>query len=112
MSPVIPGSINNLIFGFANPRDVTVVTYIVGSIIGISPQLAFYVYMGTLVQSIAEMMEGNMKSSPLYLALFVLGLILTAAIFVYMSKQATAILLEEKDEDSSESPSTEMTEIA
>merc|ERR1711988_1218546 len=98
MSPVIPGSINNLIFGIA---DVSTKDYLMGSAVGIAPQLAFYVYIGILLNDVKDLMQGDVKG-PGYWVLLVVGLIMTLGILWYMSKQATSILREIEQREETE----------
>jgi uncharacterized membrane protein YdjX (TVP38/TMEM64 family) len=54
ISPVVPGSLENMLFGITN---ISTYLYMLGTTIGITPQLILLVYIGTIIQNITEVGE-------------------------------------------------------
>ena len=85
MSPVIPGSLNNLLFGLTT---VTNFKYLVGSAIGICPQLFLFVYIGSCLDNLTNISEKGHASKE-KLILMCVGVLLTLIMVIYLMKKTS-----------------------
>lgn len=93
ISPVVPGSLENMLFGITS---ISTYLYMLGTTIGITPQLILLVYIGTIIQNITEVGEINLFHNPFNLALFIIGLFLTILMFSVIIYKANKIINQEK----------------
>lgn len=79
MSPIIPGSLNNLLFGLT---DINNAKYLYGSVIGIAPQLFLFVYIGSCLEDLTKI---STKDTPReQLILMFIGVFLTIIMVSYL----------------------------
>lgn len=86
MSPLIPSTLNSYLLGLT---AVPLRTYVGASLIGALPNVGAYVYLGSLLESLADIAAGRVQRSPLSLALLITGLAATVGVLVYVSRVAT-----------------------
>lgn len=91
LSPVFPFNLLNYAFGLTR---VSLRDYVIASWIGMIPGTVMYVYLGSLVGSLAELgaKEGGRARTPAEWALYVVGLIATAAVTVVITRIARRAL--------------------
>ncbi len=89
LSPVFPFNLLNYAFGVTRvaPRD-----YILASWIGMMPGTLMYVYIGSLAGSLATLGAEQRVRTPAEWALYVVGLLATVAVTVYVTRIARAAL--------------------
>lgn len=89
LSPVFPFNLLNYAFGVTRvaPRD-----YIFASWIGMMPGTLMYVYIGSLAGSLATLGAAQRARTPTEWALYVVGLLATVAVTVYVTRIARAAL--------------------
>ena len=88
LSPLLPSPLNSYLLGFT---ALPLHTYIAASAVGCLPNVAAYVYLGSLLDNLADIAAG--RSEPPGLTSWVLlavGLVATVAVLVYVSRAATA----------------------
>ena len=88
LSPLLPSPLNSYLLGFtAVPLHV----YVSASAVGCVPNVAAYVYLGSLLDSLADIAAGRSKPPGLTSwVLLAVGLVATVAVLVYVSRAATA----------------------
>jgi uncharacterized membrane protein YdjX (TVP38/TMEM64 family) len=87
LSPLLPSPLNSYLLGLTN---VALRTYVLASLVGALPNICAYVYLGTLLTSLAEIASGrSRRRSPLTWALLITGGIATVGMIVYISRIAT-----------------------
>ena len=86
LSPMLPSTLNSYLLGLTNVR---LRTYISASLVGSLPNVCAYVYLGTLLDSLADIASGRIKRSPLSYVLMLTGVVATIAVMVYVSRAAT-----------------------
>lgn len=86
LSPMLPSTLNSYLLGLTN---VPLRTYFLGSCVGSLPNVCAYVYLGTLLDSLADIAAGRVKRSPLSWLLMGTGFVATVAALVYVSRAAT-----------------------
>jgi len=91
LSPVFPFNILNYAFGLTS---VSLRDYFLASWIGMVPGTVMYVYLGALVGDLARIGEGEHTRSAWEWSLYVIGLIATVAVTVYVTKIARKALQE------------------
>ncbi len=97
LSPAFPFNLLNYAFGLTR---VSLGRYVLASWIGMLPGTVMYVYLGSTVKSIADLMAGQLESSPGQIVLFVVGLLATIAVTVVVTRVAGRALKEAvADED-------------
>ena len=89
LSPVFPFNLLNYAFGVTRvaPRD-----YILASWIGMMPGTLMYVYIGSLAGSLATLGAAQRARTPAEWALYVVGLLATVVVTVYVTRIARAAL--------------------
>jgi uncharacterized membrane protein YdjX (TVP38/TMEM64 family) len=89
LSPVFPFNLLNYAFGVTRvaPRD-----YILASWIGMMPGTLMYVYIGSLAGSLATLGAEQRARTPAEWTLYVVGLLATVAVTVYVTRIARATL--------------------
>ena len=86
LSPLLPSTLNSYLLGLTN---VPLKTYLLASLVGSLPNVGAYVYLGTLLDSLADIAAGRVQRSPLSMALLITGLVATVAMLAYVSRVAT-----------------------
>jgi uncharacterized membrane protein YdjX (TVP38/TMEM64 family) len=89
LSPVFPFNLLNYAFGVTR---VTSRDYILASWIGMMPGTLMYVYIGSLAGSLATLGAEQRERTPAEWALYVVGLLATVAVTVYVTRIARAAL--------------------
>ncbi len=89
LSPVFPFNVLNYVFGLTR---VTLRDYFFASWIGMIPGTVMYVYIGSLAGDIARLGSGERTRSPAEWALYVVGLIATIAVSLYVTRIARRAL--------------------
>jgi uncharacterized membrane protein YdjX (TVP38/TMEM64 family) len=89
LSPVFPFNLLNYAFGVTRvtPRD-----YILASWIGMMPGTVMYVYIGSLAGDLATLGAGQRVRTPAEWTLYIVGLLATVAVTVYVTRLARAAL--------------------
>ena len=95
-SPVVPGSLNNLLFGLC---DIGPATYLAGSALGIAPQLVMYVSVGTMVGDLSHLDEALTEVSGQKMALLILGGVVTLVMLLWMGMKANEIVKNKLEND-------------
>ena len=86
--PALPSPLNSYLLGFTS---VPLRTYVGASAVGCLPTVAAYVYIGSLLDDLADMAAGRAQPrSSAQWALLLVGLVATVGIVVYVSRVATA----------------------
>ena len=86
LSPMLPSPLNSYLLGLT---AVPLRTYLAASLVGAGPNTAAYVYLGTLLDSLADIAAGRMQRSPMSWALLLIGLVATLGMLLYVSRVAT-----------------------
>ncbi|MEA5509670.1 TVP38/TMEM64 family protein [Crocosphaera sp. UHCC 0190] len=89
LSPLFPFVILNYAFGITK---VSLKDYILASWIGMMPGTIMYVYLGSLIGNIATLGAGERAKTPLEWGLYIVGLIATVLVTVYVTKIAQKAL--------------------
>lgn len=89
LSPVFPFNLLNYAYGLTR---VSLRDYFFASWIGMIPGTVMYVYIGSLAGEIAKIGGERYSRTPAEWALYILGLIATAAVTVYITRIARAAL--------------------
>lgn len=97
LSPIIPFNLQNYAYGLTK---VDVWHYMLASWVGMMPGTLMYVYLGSAVGSLAQVLAGERQRSPLEYVLFGLGLIATVVVTVYVTRLARRRLRQEAALDS------------
>ncbi|MDA0837924.1 MAG: TVP38/TMEM64 family protein [Planctomycetota bacterium] len=98
LSPVFPFNLLNYAYGLTK---VKFKDYVLGSWIGMMPGTVMYVYLGTLVQSVASLFSDTGAEKTLgQKALFYGGLVVTVIVTVFVTKVARKALDEAVTSDS------------
>ena len=85
LSPVFPFVVLNYAFGIT---QVSLKDYITASWIGMLPGTIMYVYLGSLIGNIATLGAGGREKTTLEWALYIIGLLATVFVSVYVTKVA------------------------
>ena len=86
LSPVLPSPLNSYLLGLTN---VKLSAYLAATMVGGAPNVCAHVYIGTMLESLADIAAGRVKRSPLSWALLLTGCFATVAVLVYVSRAAT-----------------------
>ncbi|MGB5592751.1 MAG: TVP38/TMEM64 family protein [Crocosphaera sp.] len=97
LSPVFPFVILNYAFGIT---QVSLRDYVVASWIGMMPGTIMYVYIGSLIGNIATLGAGGREKTPLEWGLYIVGLIATVLVSIYVTKVAKKALSNQIEEPS------------
>jgi len=89
LSPIFPFNLLNYAYGLTR---VSLRDYFFASWIGMMPATVMYVYIGSLAGEIAKIGGGERSRTPAEWALYIVGLIATAAVTVYITRIARAAL--------------------
>ncbi len=85
LSPLFPFNLLNYAFGLTKVR---LRDYVLASWIGMLPGTVMYVYFGSVAGTLASLGSGEETQSPMKLALYVVGLIATIAVAVFVARIA------------------------
>ena len=83
LSPIFPFVVLNYAFAIT---QVSLKGYAIASWIGMLPGTVMYVYIGSLIGNIATLGAGGREKTPLEWALYIVGLIATVLVSVYVTK--------------------------
>ncbi len=86
LSPAFPFNVSNFVFGLTRVR---LGPYVLASWLGMLPGTILYVYVGSTVRGIADILAGRVGAGPLRQAAFFVGLAATAAVTVLATRVAT-----------------------
>jgi uncharacterized membrane protein YdjX (TVP38/TMEM64 family) len=89
LSPVFPFNLLNYAYGLTR---VSLRDYLLASWIGMMPGTVMYVYLGSLAGSLATLGGAGGERSPAQWALYVVGLLATVGVTVYITRIAKAAL--------------------
>jgi uncharacterized membrane protein YdjX (TVP38/TMEM64 family) len=89
LSPLFPFTLLNYLYGLTRVRFGA---YLLASWIGMMPGTLLYVYLGVAGRAVAETTAGQRSRTPQEWALFVVGLLATAAVTVYVTRLARQAL--------------------
>lgn len=90
LSPLFPFNLLNYMLGVTR---VSLRDYVLGSLIGMAPGTLLYLYLGSLVTSASQLLSGERPSAgPLGTTLYVLGLLATVGVTVWVTRTARAAL--------------------
>ena len=101
LSPAFPFNLLNYAFGLTNIRFRD---YLWASWIGMLPGTILYIYLGSLAKSLTDLVQGKLETSYAQQALFVVGLIATVAVTVFVTRIARRALYNAIDEHPLTSP--------
>jgi uncharacterized membrane protein YdjX (TVP38/TMEM64 family) len=89
LSPVFPFNLLNYAFGLTR---VSVWDYVLGSWIGMLPGTILFVYIGSTIGALADVVAGKVERSPAQQALFYAGLAATLAVTIVVARIARRAL--------------------
>jgi uncharacterized membrane protein YdjX (TVP38/TMEM64 family) len=89
LSPVFPFTLLNYLYGLTR---VGFGAYILASWIGMMPGTVLYVYLGVAGRAVAQTAAGQRSRTPQEWALFIIGLLATFAVTVYVTRLARQAL--------------------
>lgn len=91
LSPVVPYNFFNYFCGLT---AVTLKEYIMASI-GMVPAVVLFVYMGTMLKNIDDIINGKFDKGPWYIVFLVVGGLIGALVVVYVGYLSRKLLLKE-----------------
>ena len=91
LSPVFPFTLQNYAYGLTG---VSLRDYFFASWIGMLPGTIMYVYIGTLITEFAQLASGQTTQVPAQKILYVIGLIVTIFVTIYITRIAQKALKE------------------
>lgn len=100
LSPVFPFNVLNYAFGLTR---VSLRDYFLASWLGMIPGTLMYVYLGTGLKNLAQVVGGEVQGGPMGQGLFALGLFATVAATVVLARVAKSALREAVEEGRSTS---------
>ena len=86
LSPLLPSTLNSYLLGLTT---VPLRTYLAATLVGSLPNVSAYVYLGPLLDSLADIAAGRVRRSPLSWVLLLTGGTATVGMLVYVSRVAT-----------------------
>lgn len=89
LSPAFPFNLLNYAFGLTR---VSLRDYVLASWIGMMPGTVMYVYLGSLAGDLATLGSGRASRTPAEWGLYVVGLLATVGVTVYVTRIARAAL--------------------
>jgi uncharacterized membrane protein YdjX (TVP38/TMEM64 family) len=89
LSPIFPFNLLNYAYGLTR---VSLRDYFFASWVGMMPATVMYVYIGSLAGEIAKIGGEGRSRTPAEWALYIIGLVATAAVTVYITRIARAAL--------------------
>ncbi len=109
LSPIFPFNLLNYLFSVTKVRSRD---YVLGSLIGMFPGTVMYVYFGTAVKSIGDLLDGNIEGGHQKHILLGIGLVATIAVTVYVTRVARRAIRQYVPEDSPEEVDSPQTTAA
>jgi uncharacterized membrane protein YdjX (TVP38/TMEM64 family) len=100
LSPIFPFNVLNYAFGLTR---VGLRDYVLGSLLGMLPGTVMYVYLGSLVTSLAELAAGRAGAGTAGRVFYLAGLAATIAVTVYVTRLARRALASTAASDASRS---------
>lgn len=94
LSPIFPFNLINYAFGITK---VSLREYVLASWIGMMPGTLMYVYLGSATGDLAAFLSGEREKQPAEFALYIVGLIVTIAVTVLVTRIARRALNETVD---------------
>lgn len=85
LSLVFPYSVLNYLFGMTGVRKVP---YLAASVIGLAPNMALWVYLGSLARNFDELLSGDVDTGPYGRAMLVAGLVALLVAVAVISRAA------------------------
>jgi uncharacterized membrane protein YdjX (TVP38/TMEM64 family) len=92
LQPLLPFNLLNYALGLTG---VSLRDYVIASFIGMFPATVLYVYLGSIVQNLTELLHGHLPASGLRNVLFWIGLAATIVLVWYIGRIARKALKEE-----------------
>lgn len=89
LSPAFPFNLLNYAYGLTRVRFRD---YLLASWIGMLPGTAMYVYLGSLIKNVADLIAGKVERTTGQNVLFIVGLIATIVVTVYITRVARKAL--------------------
>ena len=89
LSPLFPFTLLNYAFSLTKVRFRD---YLLASWIGMFPGTVMYVYLGSLVRRVADLASGKIEGGPAQQVLFIVGLVATVVVTVYVTRIARRAL--------------------
>ncbi len=100
LQPVVPFNLLNYALGLTR---IGLRDYVIASWIGMFPATVLYVYLGSIVQNLSELLRGKLPGSPLRTTLLWAGLAATIVLVWYIGRIARNALSEELGEERGQS---------
>ena len=91
LSPVFPFTLQNYAYGLTG---VSLRSYFFASWIGMLPGTIMYVYLGSLITELTQLASGETAEVPAQKILYLVGLLVTVAVTVYVTRIARKALAE------------------
>ena len=101
LSPLFPFNLLNYAFGLTAVRFRD---YVLASWIGMAPAIVLYVYIGSAAKSLADLTGDGIESGVGGTTLFIVGLIATLLLTVFVTRTATKALGRHLEHEIAESP--------
>ena len=102
LSPLIPFNIQNYMYGLTK---VSFGQYMLASWIGMMPGTLLYVYLGSAAGTLVEAAAGDVERGPAQTAVFIIGLVATVFVTIYVTRLAKKAMAEAApDDDAAPSP--------
>jgi uncharacterized membrane protein YdjX (TVP38/TMEM64 family) len=89
LSPIFPFNLLNYAYGLTRVR---LRDYVLASWIGMLPGTVMYVYLGSAVKNLADLVAGRIEGGPGQSVLFFVGLLATVVVTVYVTRVAKRAL--------------------
>jgi uncharacterized membrane protein YdjX (TVP38/TMEM64 family) len=89
LSPLFPFNLLNYAFGLSS---VSFKTYLLASWIGMLPGTLMYIYIGAAAQNLAALLSGELRRTPVQVAMFAVGLVATVAVTTIVTRTARRAL--------------------
>lgn len=86
LSPLLPSPLNSYLLGLTN---VSLLSYVLGSMAGSLPNICAHVYVGTMLDSLAEIASGRVNQSRFTWIMLFTGCVATLSVVAYVSRVAT-----------------------
>lgn len=110
LSPIFPFNLLNYAYGLTR---VSLRDYMLASWIGMLPGTVLYVYLGSAVKNVAELLDGSaMRGGTGQTLLFTLGLIATVAVTVIVTRVARRALDRAVEQSAATTPTHTLTQEA
>ena len=94
LSPLLPFNVSNYFYGITR---VKFWPYVLASWIGMLPGTVMYVYFGSAAATVAALGEDGGGRTPAEWALFIVGLVVTVAVAIWITRVASKVLKQKVD---------------